>query len=190
MWLFLNCFMITFSLMCRRQLSVSLSPSVLVCFPQLLSASLSFSVYNLFPPPWVPLMGFSVPASPLLFLSFSLPLLLSCQLSSPPIPRPLFCTSAFISTLPPPSYLSSPPTLDPLFTPIALWVSPFLRISFSSPALFPPWVFFCVTWVFCPKTQWHLLHCPFILPLCWSQERMCSLKRLLWFLSKPAKGTG
>lgn len=176
--------------MCRRQLSRFF---VSVCPCLFSSAPLCVSVFLCLQP-------FSYPMSPLDGFF--------CSCVSPSVPLIPSSTSLVLSTLITPNPLSLilhlsvhlhlASTLLPFissysgssFHPNCPFGFSFLPMPFLSSAFFPPWVFFCVTWVFCPKTQWHLLHCPFVLPLCWSQKRMCSLKRLLWFLSKPVKGMG
>ena len=149
----------------RQFVCSHLCQSVLLCLSQLLSVSLCLFVNNFFVPSSVPLMAFSSCVSPL-FLSFFLPLLFSCQLSSPP---PLVPDSAPL--------LSSPPYLH-LLTFHLLLFSPgsschpncpfrllFSTYSFLVPlSFFPCLVFFCVTWHFLPKTLWHLFDYPLILP--------------------------
>lgn len=172
----------------RQFLCPSLSLSVFLSASQCLCLSLFTTFFLPHESPWWVFLFLHLP-----FCSPHSPFHFSCPVNSHH-PSALVPYSAPLRSFPPylhPSYLSSPPPLDPLFTPIALSAPPFyLFLSCLPPFFFSPRVFFCATWLFLPKTQWHLFHCPFILTRCWSQERMRSLKRLLWFLSKPVKGMG
>lgn len=123
--------------------------------------------------------------SPTSCLLFFFPLLFSCHLSSSPLLY-LILHLSFCLLPTSPSYLSSPLLLSWLLLSPQL---PFLLLSSTHSCLvsclFASLVFFCVTWHCFPKTQWHLSHCPLILPLFLSPPIRCLLLIIrcvpIWF---------